>query len=365
MRPEDLQQSFGKLGYVVTGAFYERPESLRSQVRALLPALHKKALEALDKALALAQKAKANLALIHASFGIARLLDPRGTQPEEARSYLRQAATESAADPNITPKAKAAILINAGVAAGAAGDAAEFEQRLVEAENVVTAWQEARDYNRTLLLAESADKQKRQQAVDRLASFLGTASHSSLWWETAYSRYARVAAEMGLTVKPAQAFAHSAGADVRYRPLEHLELPQGVVTLSERVGDVMLRLGQPAGHAVPGSNGIQRLLYPQFGISLLATDNVLAIFLSGPYAPSLSIQEKSPGAGGGGALKVGMSGAEVTRVLGGVPGEDALPFGDGSHYTCYSSLGLAIRYAKTGGKQFVEELVILPRTRQD
>jgi hypothetical protein len=121
------------------------------------------------------------------------------------------------------------------------------------------------------------------------------------------------------------------------------------------------RLGDTRPVPVVARTNLARLPYPDLGVELLGTDQVLAICLRGPKAPSLSLQ------GSGMAtqrmsLRIGMKQQDLDDIL----IDAAYPvFREldvpGVAYRFYRDLGLAVRIRNS----VVEELVLvqLPDSR--
>ena len=357
---EDLRQ-FG-LGQIVCGGFYRRPTSLEAQVRGIDEELWWAAVDALKDA----DRLKPDQSLVVADLGLAYLLRPAGKDPGKARAYLDRAAELAQADSTLDGPARAAVLINAGVADLASGETAACAKRLDEAQSAAQAFGAERRparpvlglttgllYNRSLLRAGSTDGATRAQTVRDLEEYLTTASSASAWWTLAYERYARACGESQVAAKPEEQLRERAGRT--YRAVTEIELAPGIrVALSEDTILARQRLGPGESvPVVPGTN-LVRLQYAQYGVSLLANEQVLAICLEGENAPAAPLR----GAGLGGQvtqLRAGMTADELERLLGDQDYDLRQLENPAVHYRFYRRLGLAVRVER-GGK--VQELVI-------
>jgi hypothetical protein len=103
---------------------------------------------------------------------------------------------------------------------------------------------------------------------------------------------------------------------------------------------------------IRGTN-LAQLDYPNQGIKVIATDEVLAIILSGDKAPALRVREMGLGTKTV-ELKIGMTNAELDRLLGDTDYDFRQLVDPDLNYRFYSDLGIAV--LSQGGK--VTQLVI-------
>jgi tetratricopeptide (TPR) repeat protein len=356
-----------EVGQIVCGAFYRRPESLETQVRGIDEDLWWDAVGALRESLRL----KPDLTLAKANLGIAYLLRPAGKDVGQATRYLQEAAEAAQTDDTLHPLARAAVLINAGVADLASGDLQLCAQRLDRAVQESTrafagqaghvspqsAISSALLYNRALLLAGSQRSEERREATSLLAKYLKSASPSSAWWSLGHTRYVELCREQGIT--PEREDELRPRREGPLRPVTSIVVDSGqLITLTDRVSEIQEQLG--AAEAVPVVTGtiLKRLRYPRYGIDLLVAEELLAICLVGPSAPPLPVR----GAGLGTrsiALRLGMAGEELEEALGDEDYDFRQLTDPNTNYRFYRNLGLAVRLKGSSVCELV--IVQIPR----
>jgi hypothetical protein len=355
------------IGQPSVAAFYHRPASLEATIRGTDPRLWDQAVEALRKALALDPTAS----LPRANLGLAYLLDPSGPRANEAADLFRKAAASAAKDSAISPLARLAVGINAAVAERAAGRPAEAIKRLDETEATARERREglpgmpatasvmlAHRYNRAFLLADSAEAKQKEAAEKMLKMYLILAEPSSAWWPLAYERYQSLCTDLKHKAEPREAFAGPERGP-EYRLSTGVRLGPGLVSLGEPVSDVTKHIGE--GDQVPVVRGTElvRRKYPALGAQLLTADRVLAIFLVGTSAPPLPLQRQGIGSGEA-SLRVGMSKAELEKVLAGKESVDLAIDRPGEHFRYYPDPGVGARLIADK----VAELVITQMPRR-
>jgi hypothetical protein len=354
------------VGQVVVGGFYRRPGSLEPLLRGRNEKVWEAAVEALEEAL----KRQPGAVPARADLGLAYLVHPSGkADVASACRHLREAAEKAAEDRALDPSARAAVLVNAGVAELAAGRAGAARDHFDRAEMAggrppeagrrapaARALGAALAYNRALLLAAPGE---RREAVTLLAGYLQTATPASAWWPLAYERYAGLCRELKVPARGEKELSATNRAELRLVTSVSLG-PSVAVALTDRVPDIR---GLGAGEAVPVVAGTRlvRVRYPEAHVEILANGGeVLAICLREVGAPPVVLQGKGLGTARF-TLQVGMSKADLERLL---EDEDydfrQLDDPDVS-YRFYPGLGVAVRLAK--GR--VMELVVaqIPRRR--
>lgn len=365
--PDDLRGF--DIGQVVVGGFYRRPASLETQLRGVNEELWWEAVGSLRESLRL----DPNSAVARADLGVAYLLRPSGRNVGQARKFLDEAADKARADTALHPLTRASILVNAGVADMSAADIEAAVKQYDEAEAIGKKFSTGRAktagtptlvaslrYNRALVLSASPKAEDRKAAADNFERFLTCTSPASAWWAIAHDRYAKLCKELA---RPAKSKADlAAGARTSLRLVTALPLAGDVaVTLNEPLADARKVLGPGREVPIVRNTKLLRVKYPERGIDLIGTENVLAILLSGPNAPALPVRPTGVGTQVL-KLRVGMTREEVEKLL----GEEEYDFREidlpGHSYRFYADLGLALRVK--GGK--VEELAIvqIPRRRE-
>jgi hypothetical protein len=327
------------LGQLLVGGFYRRPESL--PIRGVDEELWWDAVGALREALRL----KPDLVLARANLGVAYLVRPAGKDVRTATQFLEEAAAATAADRDLDPAVREIVLINAGVAALAGGRVVEGTQLFGQLERkgrpISKAASSALRYNRAALLAESAKAADRRDAVRQLEVYLRTATPDSAWWTLAYKRYANLCRELDLAQQSEQKLKKPARA--RLRLLTSVTLgPDRTVSLGEPVAAIQDRLGGAEVVPVIPKTNLVRMRYPDCGVELLATDQVLAICLRSPRAPALPLRGTGLGAEAR-EVRVGMSQDEFEQILG--DGDYVFRELDtrNVNYRFYREVGLAVR----------------------
>jgi tetratricopeptide (TPR) repeat protein len=348
------------VGHLVLGGFYLRPKSLGPELRGVDEDLWFAAVGALRESLRL----KPDQALAKANLGLAYLLRPAGKDVGKATQFLDEAAELAARDESLDPMVRVALLINGGVAEMAGGREKEVLAKFEKAEQLAKkAVATARTpspkvsgallYNRALMLAGAKDDKSQRQALDMLEKYLRTTSPASAWWPLAYARYTRLCKTLELAPRSEKELQKSAPGTPRL--VASVKLPSGtVVGLTEPLEAVVKQLGKGTAVPVMADTNLHRVHYPDHGIDLIVTDNVLAIYLLGPKAPALPLRGKGLGEKGP-ELKVGMTKAALEAAL----GEEDYEFIElerrDVNYRFYRRVGLAVRLTQNR----VSEMVIV------
>jgi hypothetical protein len=141
---------------------------------------------------------------------------------------------------------------------------------------------------------------------------------------------------------------------VRFRPVATLDLSSGRIALGQSLTEAEGQLGAASSNTpvVRGTN-VVRLDYPNQGIKVIGTDEVLAIILCGDKASAVRIREMGLGTKFI-ELKVGMTSADLDRLLGNSDYDFRQLVDPDLNYRFYSDLGIAV--LSQGGK--ITELVI-------
>lgn len=349
------------ISQIVVGGFYMRPKSL-ANVRGINEELWWKAVGALRESLRLHPEQP----LVKANLGVAYLVHPQGfSDIGQATQFLQDAVATLGSDKELGPLERAAILLNAGVAAIADGklDASitnldlaakesgqEFDARgqlvllagKVKRLQPTGALNAALLYSRAQILARSQKDEDRQQAVELLENYLSNSSPASAWWELAYEQYQGLCKAFNLTAKTQTQLRKSQAG---LRPITSLTLDNGkVLMLSESIEDVKTALG--TAEEIPvmaGISSLKRLRYAQFGIELITDDRqVLAIALASEHAPSVELRRNGLGAKVL-TLTLGISRDDVEKILGSEDFDYRPTTDPDVNYRFYRNLGLAIR----------------------
>lgn len=352
------------MGQIVVGGFYQRPLSLEAKIRGQNPQYWQNSVDALHQALTL----NPNLTLAKANLALAYLVSPDDRYTARASQLFQEAATLAAKDTAIDPYTRAAVLVNAGVSDIARGQLVAGRLEIDQGEQaasalagpgraVVSTLSDAVLYNRALLLANSSAASDQTEALTEMEKYLHTASPASAWWPIAFERYQALCKTHGIAPK-AEASLRSDAA-VRLRPLNSLEIiPGKPLTISDPLRRVAAMLGEAASiPLVPDTNLVQ-MNYPQYGVSVIATNIVLAMCLSGPTNPGLTVRGAGLGAAGT-SLHVGMTKAQLDDALK-QDYEFTQIVDPEKNYRFYRDLGLAVLVR--GG--MVQELMIVQVPRQ-
>jgi len=354
---EDLRRF--DVGQIVVGGFYRRPQSLESKLRGINEELWWDAVGALREAIRL----KPDFSLPKANLGIAYLFRPAGKDPGKAAQLLEEASQLAANDSGLDPLSKLAEQLNLAVALEAGGDVnkaaailAQVETSLKPASPVdlaaASSISGALTYNRALLLAESRDSERQRLAIGELETYLRRTRPSLAWWPLAYQRYSSLCKQFG--TEPKSQSNLLSDAIVRFRPVAALELSPEPLALGERLADARKKLGmaKPSVPLIRGTNLVQ-IDYHDRGIKLIGTDEVLAIVISGDHAPTIPVRAMGLGTKSV-ELKVGMTIADLDRVMGDTDYDFRQLIDPNLNYRFYSDLGIAMLIQ--GGKAI--ELVI-------
>ncbi|MCE9561775.1 MAG: M48 family metalloprotease [Planctomycetes bacterium] len=364
--PDDLRGF--DIGQLVVGGFYRRPATLETQLRGVNEELWWEAVGSLREALRL----DPNSAVARGDLGVAYLLRPSGRNTGQARKFLDEAADKARADATLHPLTRASILLNAGVADMSTADIDAAVKRYDEAEAIGKKFSTGRSkiagtptlaaslrYNRAILLSASPKIEDRKSAVESFERYLVATVPASAWWPLAHERYLKLCKDLGQDPKKKADLISTGRTTLRL--VTTLPLSGDVsVALNEPLTDARKLLGPGREVPIVKNTKLVRVKYPERGIDLIGTENVLAICLSGPKAPELPVRATGIGTQTF-KLKIGMTRDEVEKLL----GDEEYDFREidqpGHTYRFYADLGLALRLR--AGK--VEELAIvqIPRRR--
>lgn len=357
------------VGHLVVGGFYRRPASLEPTVRGADERLWFEAVGAFREALRLQQRLNIDddLLMVKANLAVAYLVHPSGKDVGQSEVWFAQ-VFEGLNDPEkakkLDPLVHAAILINSGTARGFDNELVELTlQLLAQARTDRTqvtaadAVESALRFNQARSLVSLGAPTERATAMSLYEQYLDGMTSSSSWWPIAYQEYVQLANALGATPRTEKQFQQLGPTD--WRPLTGLMLPDGTeIVLSDRFADVLNELG-PADAIVPvieGSN-LKFYRYAKFGISILATYEVLAIVMDSDAAPQLKIRR--PGLSGEEIeIALGMPRADLEKLLGGDwDVELARLFDMEERHQLYRNLGLAVQFKDGVVSEFVIAVV--------
>lgn len=316
LREEDIQR-FG-IGQLVMGAFHRRAGTLEARVRGIDADLWSSAVDALHEARRLAEEADASTTLIRCNLGVAFLVHPSGEKRvDRATDHLETAARRAGEDSTLHPAARAAVVLNAGVAQALAGRLDEARQAFRRARTLAgdrsrSAVSHALVFNQAYLMDPSREEASR--LAPALEDYLSSVSPSSSWWEIAYGSYVGLANRVGLTPKSRGELRGKATAGAGFRPVLRVASGDFDVALGEPIDDVASRLGPHRRDTVVAGTDIVRLHYPDRGLSVLGTEAVLAMVMESDATP-VNLRAKGPG-GDTAELRVGMPAEDLRERLG-------------------------------------------------
>jgi len=358
---DDLR-SFG-IGHLVAGCFYARPESLESKVRGIDEKTWHSAVKALKTALAL----KKDLMLPRVCLGIAHLVHPEGKDARRAGEFFADALDmvnkDKAARAN--PAMLMSLLINGGVADLAQGKRTTAEGKFRAAMSVIDTalrspllrtMEDGLLYNLATVEADSTNAATKNAALKRWTLYLTQTSRDSAWWTLGYERYTKLARELG--EKPVlKADLVRFSDPVPSRLTTTVVVDGKTIFLSQPIAEALGHLGKDAGVAQPlyPESKMIRWRFASKGVDVLGKGKVVAIFLTNPKGPALTMQAVG-GSTKTHALRVGMSEADAEELLKGHRTERTTQYltERDVRYRFYPSLGLAIRF----GDGRVEELAL-------
>lgn len=351
------------VGQIVMGGFYGRSKYLEGHVRGVNEQLWSDAVNALQKAIQL----NPTLSLPSANLGVAYLLKPAGKDPAAAAKYLEESSRLASSDDSLDPIAHLAEETNLAVAYAADGDREKALKELAAVQQALdaikspatTSVYNAVAYNRAFLLAQSSDNASRKTAFDVLEKYLRTSDPSGMWWPSAYGKYSDLGKQFGLTPEPA-AHVHK-DLNLHFRPVTGLEFDSQLVSLGDRISTTTTHWSiEPSVSTVIPRTSLVRYDFSQLGISVMGTDQVLAIILTGKNAPGLPLQE----AGIGNRvhqIRVGMRTAELDDLMQDADYDFRHLTDPEVNYRFYKDLGLAVLIRD----QVVTEIVISQIPKQD
>lgn len=315
------------VGHLVVGGFYQRPDSLEADVRGADEDLWFEAVGALREALRLRERLglEDQLLMVKANLAVAYLVSPGGKDIGQAERLFNEVFA-GLKDPTqakrVDPLVHASILINSGLARGFDSELVDETLKLLaRAKTVrgnseaVASMEAALSYNQARTLSNTAEVETQTSALKMLEKYLEGVPASSSWWPMAYDQYAKLAKGLKVEARPSSDFRQPGIRD--WRPVTAVVLSDGrSIGLSDSLENVLKLLG-PAEMEIPVIEGtnLKFYKYPQLGISVLATREVLAVVLESQSAPSLTLRR--PGLGGDEVqVSLGMPRAELEALLG-------------------------------------------------
>jgi len=352
---EDLD--YFDIGQLAVGGFYTRPgELVRGGID---PDLWFDAVGALREALRL----NPNSMVAAANLGVAYLVHPEGKRVGEATRYFEIAAKLAEEETGADALARASVLANAAVADLAAGRTEAANQRFERAESLQHSFSSesavgsgltgALLYQQAMLMSNSNEKQDRKQAITLFEEYLKTIGHASAWWGLAYKKYVTLCDSLGQEAQPKEAL--QGNSSIVFRPITSVTLADGeVIRLTEKLREIEAALGEGKTLPVVRRTLFKRLRYADQGVDLLATDQVLAIWLTDPNSPPVQLRATGV-ATEIQELHVGMSRDDLDEVLDDLIYDYRQLYDPEINYRFYRDLGIAIRVRK--GK--VAEIIVV------
>jgi len=126
------------------------------------------------------------------------------------------------------------------------------------------------------------------------------------------------------------------------------------VTLTDPVSQLARRLGEGESVPVVGGTNLARLRFASLGIDILASDQVLAIWMLNENSPPLALKSLGPGSKFG-ALRIGMTSSDLDRALKDEDYDFRQLTDPHVNYRFYRGLGLAARVVQAK----VTELIVV------
>jgi len=301
---EDLQ--YFDIGQLAVGGFYMRPgELVRGGID---PELWFDAVGALREALRL----NPNSMVAAANLGVAYLVHPEGKRVGEATRYFEIAAVLAEEESSANALARAAVLANAAVADLAAGRTEVANQRFELAQGLQRSFSSESPvgsgltgsllYQQATLMSGSQVEKDRKRAVKLYEQYLRTIGPSSAWWGLAYKKYVKLCDAVGVDAESEKTLQGRRTAT--FRPVTSVTLGDGeVIRLTEKLREIETALGEGESLSVVRRTLFKRLRYADQGVDLLATDQVLAIWLTQENSPPVQL------------IHVGMSRDDFDEVL--------------------------------------------------
>jgi predicted Zn-dependent protease len=352
------------VGQLAADGFIHRPKYLMGKLRGVNEALWADAHHSLQEAM----KLKPDLAVAYTDLGMAFLLKPSGRDALQAAQLLEQAIELARNQPDANDPTWLASVVNLASAYAALGGGEKAMRMVriaedgftdVDAKSLPDAAMiaSALQYNRAMLLAESREAGEQRKAMMDFEDYLQQTSPSLAWWPLAYERYSGLCAQLGTKPKTQDELGV---AVTQFRAVTGIEIDHLQIDLGADMEETRGRLGRPAsGGPVASGTGLMQYDYPERGLRVMGTREVLAITLRGARAPALLLREAVQGSRTI-ALRVGLSTAQLDAVMAGAV-YDFRPLVDPEvKYRFYPDVGLAVKIRQ--GR--VSELVISQVPRQ-
>ncbi|MGA9115867.1 MAG: M48 family metalloprotease [Bacteroidota bacterium] len=360
LSPEDVRKL--GVGHLAAGGFYRRPGSLLARAeRGTGRRMWEQAVAALTKAL----EVQPDLTLARANLGVCYLTHPSGkAHATQARRLLGDAAARAGKDPRLDLSARISVMINAELAALAAGEGKEHAGVLDSLQGVVeksgaAGWLAAPLlFNRAFLAAASPRREEKQRAVLLFEQFLGGSNRSSVWWEVGYGLYDELCRQTGAASREKKSLGRTRPRTVRTVVSVALDDTKELV-VSEPMEEARRKLGRTAAVVVVPGKRLVECRYPDHGLCILGEDRILAIRLQDANAPHIPLRGTGLGQPVLGDLYVGMSSRELDALL---PRDfyfRAELVESGTYYRFHEEAGLALR--EEGGTLREIVVTMVPR----
>jgi hypothetical protein len=281
-------------------------------------------------------------ALVQMHLGIAYLLHPSGTSDfATSEQYFTRAL--ALVEREQQPEVKFAVLANAAVDAFRRGDRRKEEMLWQQAAILIP--KVGREQTEIMMKFNRAfaagNRATGKETFALWEEILQVVPPSSTWWRYGYARYLDICKVQKRQAKSTEDLAGT--ATTQYRPLVEVSVNKTLtISLQDTMADAQKRLGASAVAVPVIQNTILRCLaYPQYGLDIIGTSDVLVIRLHGSAAPPLHLQPRGPGTKAV-VLRLGMPVKEVRALLGRQDSSTTL-IDDAIEYLFYRDIGLGIR----------------------
>jgi hypothetical protein len=215
------------------------------------------------------------------------------------------------------------------------------------------------------VLAATRGEEGRRNAVETLQTrYLTQADPSSAWWTLAYEQYEKLCRELKIAPKRKEDLQRRRGA--QWRPVTAVTLSSGkTIDIVQNLDKAVAVLGEATRVPVLSGLRLDRLSYPDQGVELLATSELLVIRVVGDENASVELRGTGLGTKSH-KIQIGMAKAELERLV-----EKQFPAqllnvkhnlridGIDAIYRWYPTIGLAVLF--TDNK--VSELIVVPVSR--
>jgi len=292
---EDIR--YFKIGQIVAGGFYRRPESLEVQIRGVNEELWWNAIGNFREAL----RINPELSLAKAYLGLAYYLDPRKQNAGLAEKFFDEALKMVKRDDSLDPVLKASVYLNSGALDMAHDNFGRAAQKLDSARmykekakklyengyafrsnwpsliSYPSLLEYAIEFNGVVNTYRADPGSASVSGLKTLLRYLRNTDPASIWWKVAYSFYAQYALTLRETPLPKEMLTREIITGIM--PVQSITVDKFPVYLSQDIQEVLEKFPDFIKIPVVEERRMARYLFPEKKIEIIAGREILMIII--------------------------------------------------------------------------------------